>query len=562
MSDGAHKAGLLAAGAEAFRLGQFAAARDQFAAALAARRAVLGDGHPEVGAILHNLGLALRANGEGAAAVACHEEALRIFEASLGSADPMVAKSLAALGVLARERGDGPAALSLAAQALGVWRQSLPGGDPQIGWALEELGKAQFSAGDNRTALASWGAALKILLPRFGEGARLAPVLNNCGVAARALGDLTGAQDFFGRAVAADAGLAAARHNFATALARRGDEAGARREREMALQQSCVFVQQAAGQKETVLIPSLSDLGNVPLEHILPERDFTRVWWFLANESEPLGAKLPPFGVVFNGIGDPDMDKVAGERLLSFMAARPAVRLLNHPDAVARTRRDRLGETLAGIAGLVVPRTCRVSGEPGRAEVMRAAAHAGIAPPLLLRPAGAHGGAGVMRIESWDQLDDSALAPSKTWYVSQYLDYCSADGFFRKYRMAFVNRIPLPYHLAISRGWMVHYFSADMQAHDWKLAEEAAFLADPRAVLGAGGVAAVEAIGARLDLDFCGVDFAALPDERVLVFEANATMLIHPEADAGKLGFKNLAVKKIIDAVGMVVAGAKQASPG
>jgi hypothetical protein len=562
VSDGAQDDGTLSAGAEAFRLGQFAAARDRFAAALAARRRVLGDAHPEVGAILHNLGLALRANGEGGAAEGCHEEALRIFEASLGPADPMAAKSLSALGGLARERGDATAALRFAGRALAVWMRSLQAGDPQIGWALEELGKAHSGAGDDRAALDSWGASLAILLPRFGEGARLAPVLNNCGVAARALGDLAGARNWFGRAVAADAGLAAARHNFAAVLARLGDEAGARREREVALRQTCVFVQRASQPKQGVLIPSLSDAGNVPLEHILPDRDFTRIWWFLAHDSEPVGKKLPPFGVVFNGIGDPDMDEVAGDgaagkRLRGFMAARPGMRVLNHPDAVSRTRRDRLEQTLAGIAGAVVPRTCRVAGSAAVAELMRAAAQAGIAPPLLLRPAGAHGGHGVVRVESWDDLDEGALRRSDAWYVSRYCDCRGADGFYRKYRMAIVDRVPLPYHLAISRGWMVHYFSAEMEPHDWKLAEEAAFLADPRAVLGAVAITALGEIGARLDLDFCGVDFAMLPDGRVLVFEANATMLIHLESDAGKLAFKNPSVQKIIYAVRTLVAGPK-----
>ncbi len=547
--------GLLAAGAEAFRRGDHALARDRFAAALAARRGVLGDAHPEVAAILHNLGSALRANGEGAAAEGCHAEALRIFRASLGPADPMVGKTLAALAVLARERGDAAAALRCAEAALAVCRQGLPAGDAQIGWALEQLGRAQSAAGDDQAALDSWAAALEILLPKFGPVARLAPVLNNCGVAARSLGDLAAARDFFGRAVAADTGLAAARHNLAAVLARLGDAAGALREREAALRQNCVFVQPAPRPKQTVLIPSLSDVGNVPLEHILPERDFTRIWWFPAHPPGPLGEGLPPFGVVFNGIGDPDMDGAAAERLQSFLAGRPGLRVLNRPDAVARTRRDRLEETLAGIGGALLPRTCRVAGAPGRAELMLASARSGITPPLLLRPAGSHGGRGVVRLERWDDLDEAALKLSDAWYVSRFYDCQGPDGFYRKYRMAFIDRVPLPYHLAISPGWLVHYFSADMEPHDWKLAEEAAFLADPHAALGAGAMAALEAIAARLDLDFCAVDFAMLPDGRVLVFEANATMLIHPEDKSGPLAFKNGAVTKIIDAVAALVEG-------
>jgi tetratricopeptide (TPR) repeat protein len=541
-------------GAACSAAGDHAAAREAHAAALAARRALLGAAHPEVGASLHNLGSALRALGEQAAAEACHAEALSIWEAALGKRHPLVAKAVSALGVLARERGDASAALRHSELALEIRSASLPAGDLQIGLALDELGKAQSAAGDDRAALASWEAAMVILRPRFGTGA-LAPVLNNCGVAARALGDWQAARDWFGQAVAADPSLAAVRHNLASILARLGDAAGARRAREAALRQTCVFAQQAADARARVLIPSLADVGNVPLEHILPERAFTRIWWFLAHEDRKLGEGLPPFDVVFNGIGDPDRSRAADERLRTFLASRPGTRMLNHPDAVARTRRDRLEETLAGIEGTLVPRTSRVAGTPGRAEVMRAAEAAGIVPPLLLRPAGAHGGKGVVRVEGWEGFDTSALEDADTWYVSRSVDTCEDDGFYRKYRMAFVDRRPLPYHLAISQDWMVHYFSADMDRHDWKLAEEADFLADPERVLGTDAMGSLTAIAARLDLDFCGIDFALLPDRRLLVFEANPTMLIHPERESGRLAFKNPAVKRIIDAVGVLVAG-------
>ncbi len=64
-------------------------------------------------------------------------------------------------------------------------------------------------------------------------------------------------------------------------------------------------------------------------------------------------------------------------------------------------------------------------------------------------------------------------------------------------------------------------------------AEEARFLADPVAAIGARGMAAIREIGRRLDLDYCGVDFSVLPDGRLLIFEANATMLAHAEDPQG-----------------------------
>jgi len=75
-----------------------------------------------------------------------------------------------------------------------------------------------------------------------------------------------------------------------------------------------------------------------------------------------------------------------------------------------------------------------------------------------------------------------------------------------------------------------------------------AFLSDPRAAIGAAAMAAIEAIGARLDLDYGGVDFSLLPDGRVLVFEANATMLTHLEADDSPFAAKNAFIRPIMQA--------------
>ncbi len=542
-----------AAGAAAFRQGEYAEARRLFGAALAARRRKLGDGHPDLGASLHNLGMAHRALGALETAQACHEHALHIWEAALGPGHLLVGKALAALGALALDRQDTAAGLHFARRVLDIRVACLAEGDPQIGFALNDLGKAQSASGDDRAALASWEAALAVLRPRLGEGPALAPLLHNCGVAARALQDFAAAKIWFGRAVAADATLAAARHNLASVLARLGDVAAARDAREAALRQNRVFVQRAVQPLATILIPSLADTGNVPLEHILPERAFTRIWWFIGHAAEAPDVALPPCDVVFNGIGDPDMDGGAGARLREFMSRQPGLRLLNPPDRVDQTRRDRLAATLAGIGGVVVPRTCRVGLAPGRADIVQAAMRAGISPPALLRPAGTHGGAGLQRLDSWDELDAKALSRAETWYVTQYHPCRGGDGFHRKYRIVFVDRRPYPYHLAISPAWLVHYFSADMAGHDWKLAEEAEFLADPRATLGGSTWAALEAIGARLDLDFCGIDFALLPDGDLLVFEANATMLVHPESTSGRLAFKAAFVDRIFAAVSHLV---------
>jgi glutathione synthase/RimK-type ligase-like ATP-grasp enzyme len=59
-----------------------------------------------------------------------------------------------------------------------------------------------------------------------------------------------------------------------------------------------------------------------------------------------------------------------------------------------------------------------------------------------------------------------------------------------------------------------------------------------------------------MGLDYAGVDFSLLPDGRVLLFEANATMLVHPEAADGPLAHKNPAIEQILSAFREMLAAA------
>jgi hypothetical protein len=106
-----------------------------------------------------------------------------------------------------------------------------------------------------------------------------------------------------------------------------------------------------------------------------------------------------------------------------------------------------------------------------------------------------------------------------------------------------------PLHLAISRRWMVHYYTADMADEPSHRAEEAAFLADMGAVLGPAVIATLESIARRLRLDYGGIDFALDAAGQVVVFEANATMIVPlPPAD-GRWAYRRAPVGRIDAAV-------------
>ncbi len=114
--------------------------------------------------------------------------------------------------------------------------------------------------------------------------------------------------------------------------------------------------------------------------------------------------------------------------------------------------------------------------------------------------------------------------------------------------MFFVDRQPYPYHLAIHGDWLVHYQSSGTASRPEWIKEELDFLENPEAALGARAWRAIGEVGKRLDLDFAGVDFAVLADGRALLFEANATMFVHPEPPDSALAHKNPFVQRILEA--------------
>ncbi len=112
--------------------------------------------------------------------------------------------------------------------------------------------------------------------------------------------------------------------------------------------------------------------------------------------------------------------------------------------------------------------------------------------------------------------------------VIEYLDARGHDGKARKYRVMSIGGQLYPVHLAISEQWKVHYFTAEMGGNPQHQGEESAFLNDMPRVLGPKAMRALEQVRDALGLDYGGIDFGLGRNGEVLLFEANATMLIRP----------------------------------
>ena len=310
--------------------------------------------------------------------------------------------------------------------------------------------------------------------------------------------------------------------------------------RDLAYQQQQVFIEPAIQESARVLVLSAADAANVPLRHLMPNTCFTLIRWYIEYATPGQELDLPSYDLVFNSIGDADLAPDFPCSVVALLQT-PGLRVLNRPERVTRTSRCELPLLLSGIDNAVVPRAIRIT----RSEAVSTSAVAeGLSFPVLFRPIGSHGGQGIRKV---DEASAMAAMVGSEFYATEFVDFKSADGWFRKYRVIFVKGRPFPYHLAIASDWLVHYWTAGMEGDPVRRAEEQQFLHSPEAAIGTRAMVALAEIGERLGLDYGGIDFSILPDGRLLVFEANATMLVHTEQDE-ILAYRNFAVRAIQDA--------------
>jgi glutathione synthase/RimK-type ligase-like ATP-grasp enzyme len=295
----------------------------------------------------------------------------------------------------------------------------------------------------------------------------------------------------------------------------------------------------------------------VRIQSFLSDRIFQR-FVVTAEYYNPL-MPLPEHDLVLNAIGDADL---AGPALAGALALveRTAAPVINRPEAVLATGRTEIARRLKTIPGVRTPRMAVLDGE------LLAGAQAGLAEwgfqfPLLLRSPGFHGGEHFLRVDSADEIPAAIRElPGRELLAIEYLDSFQEDGKARKYRAMTIDGRLYPLHCAVSRNWKIHYFSAEMTDFPEHRAEDAAFLEDMPGVLGPRIIAALEAVQSALRLDYGGIDFGIGRDGELLVFEANATMVILPPGADPRWNYRRAAVERVCRAVHAMLAARAIAS--
>jgi glutathione synthase/RimK-type ligase-like ATP-grasp enzyme len=269
------------------------------------------------------------------------------------------------------------------------------------------------------------------------------------------------------------------------------------------------------------------EAGNTPYEDLINGGCFdSEVIMVLRGYRNDPDVRSPRVDVVVNLVSETDfgLDVIAAAIDLADSLDRPVV---NHPRLILGTDRESISRRLAHIPDTVMPATVRIDAGDLRRRVRDGAVSAF---PVIVRHATTHGGEMMELVYTREALAIFAEeAGDRSLYLTDYVDYSSPDRLFRKYRFLFVGEEILPYHLAIGDSWKVHHASTRMGEVEWMRTEEQAFLANPEQVFGAAGMAALHTIRRQIGLDYCGIDCSLDAQGRVVVFEVNASMLIHSD---------------------------------
>jgi tetratricopeptide (TPR) repeat protein len=351
-------------------------------------------------------------------------------------------------------------------------------------------------------------------------------------------------------ALRADPDHAGAHQGLGAVLADNGDRDGAREHFRKGFRGHAISSLPYRGSAPPMALLQLvsSGGGNIPTAPFLDDCIFlTSV--VVADYLDSL-VPLPPHQLIFNAIGDADLCEPALEAAIDLIA-QSTKPVINDPRAVMKTGRISNAQRLAALPGVVTPKTLSVArdilaGPDGAAWI----ADNQFTLPLLLRSPGYHTGRNFILVEKKAELSAAAgTLPGTELLVIEYLDARGKDGSARKYRVMMIDGNIYPLHLAISRNWKVHYFTSDMADQPNHRAEEAAFLSDMPAVLGDKAMAGLNEIRDALGLDYAGVDFGLSAEGDLLLFEANATMVIAAPDPDPRWAYRRAAIARVIDAV-------------
>jgi len=260
--------------------------------------------------------------------------------------------------------------------------------------------------------------------------------------------------------------------------------------------------------------------------------------------------EVPTDAILFNSICNADRSSKALKLLSKFLKEVP-LSVINHPDKVLQTTRDGVAKKLSSLTGVISPRCIMITPSSTK-EVKQIIEKENFPFPLIFRTSGDQGSQNMVKIDSLDTLTES-FTGENAFYMIEYIDYRSNDGYYRKARYWVVGEKVIPRHMVIATSWNISYDIKKEMMYDKKELqdEEKKFMEGDHEENIQKCLAIKEALG----LDFFGIDCSISETGEMVIFEATPCMALLEDKN---FPYINTAIAKISKATQDLIAQKKQ----
>jgi len=240
--------------------------------------------------------------------------------------------------------------------------------------------------------------------------------------------------------------------------------------------------------------------------------------------------------LIVNQIADADTHRGSLERCME-LCEQVNTTVINHPEKVLRTTRERVSELLQGIPGVSMPKTVRFKPESPE-DVFESAESEKIDFPFIVRMAGDHGGVSMTLVHSAEDYKALHVYPfdGRDFYLTQYVDCRDSEGLHHRQRLVIIDGEPVLRGSLYDKDWMVHGASRSfmLTRETWAEDDLRSSKLEKEVIPSMSQV--IGEITRRMDLELFGIDCSLGPDGEMVIFEANANMDLlsnqHPQMNA------------------------------
>ncbi len=252
---------------------------------------------------------------------------------------------------------------------------------------------------------------------------------------------------------------------------------------------------------------------------------------------------LNQYKIIINAICNPDANQrtlLKAKQICRYITPN---KVINHPNRITQTSRDKIYQIFNDQ--FIVPRTYRLI--PAKLKDIESfIIERKIHFPFLFRDTKSHGGINLLKIDNIEELDKLERFPfdGRGYFITEFYDYKSADGYYRKYRAFCIDGRFYPRHLITSKNWNIHASNRKELMHikSFELEENEYLEKFPHEQ-------SLSPIYEKIALDYFAIDYTTTSDKEILIFEINscATLLSNEK----QLFLPQ--VKKIVDAINAMI---------